>query len=88
MKTMSATATLATFVGSRTRIAWPTRHELKRIPIRHPTPVYPWSLAWHTVNHHPDLGKLRDHLRHVPTPAPPTDTWSPLTTGEDEPGRG
>lgn len=79
LDTITDSATLATFVGSRTRVAWPAR--VRRIPIRHPTPVYPWSLAWHTVNHHPALDKLRDYLRHVPTPPSETDTWSPGERG-------
>ncbi|MEU7894626.1 LysR family transcriptional regulator [Nonomuraea sp. NPDC049152] len=79
LDTITDSATLATFVGSRTRIAWPAR--VRRIPIRHPTPAYPWSLAWHTVNHHPALDKLRDYLRHVPTPPLETDTWTPGERG-------
>jgi hypothetical protein len=74
---LADSATLTTFVGARTRISWPTRHELKRIPIRRPTPVYPWSLAWHTVNRHPGLEELRDHLREASTPDPGSETWTP-----------
>jgi hypothetical protein len=77
LDTITDSTTLATFVGARTRVAWPTRHELKRIPIRRPTPVYPWPFAWHTVNRHPDLKELRDHLRQVSTPEPGSETWTP-----------
>jgi hypothetical protein len=43
LDTITDSATLTTFIGPRMRIAWPARHELRRIPIRRPTPVYPWS---------------------------------------------
>ncbi len=75
LDTIADSATLATFVGARTRIAWPTRHELARVLLRAPTPVYPWSLAWHTVNRHPGLAALRDHLGERSAPEP--GTWVP-----------
>jgi DNA-binding transcriptional LysR family regulator len=77
LDTIADSSTLSTFIGARTRIAWPTLHELKRIPIRRPTPVYPWSLAWHTVNRHPGLEELRDHLREVSAPDSGSETWTP-----------
>ncbi|MEV5706515.1 LysR family transcriptional regulator [Actinoallomurus sp. NPDC052274] len=77
LDTITDSATLTTFIGPRMRIAWPQRHELRRIPIRRPTPIYPWSLAWHSVNRHPALGTLRDHLLETAAPTSGPDTWLP-----------
>ncbi|GAA1011837.1 LysR family transcriptional regulator [Acrocarpospora pleiomorpha] len=84
MDTITDSATLSTFVGTRTRIVWPTRHDLRRIPVSHPTPVYPWSLARHTINRHPDLVKLRDYLLNLPTPAFRPDSWTPPHARRDQ----
>ncbi|MGP4115394.1 LysR family transcriptional regulator [Streptomyces sp. 4N509B] len=54
--------TLGTLLGERTPLVWPASHELRRIPLRDPTPVYPHSLLWRTDNAHPALGALRHHL--------------------------
>ncbi|MEV5754188.1 LysR family transcriptional regulator [Actinoallomurus sp. NPDC052308] len=77
LDTITDSATLTTFIGPRMRIAWPQRHELRRIPIRRPTPIYPWSLAWHSVNRHPALGTLRDHLPETAAPTSGPDAWLP-----------
>jgi hypothetical protein len=53
---------LATFVGGRTRLAWPADHDLRRIAVRDPAPVYPHSLIWRGDNAHPALAALRAHL--------------------------
>ena len=53
---------LATFVGEQTRISWPAGHDLRRIPLRDPVPVYPHSLLWKAGNPHPALALLRAHL--------------------------
>ncbi|WP_037912031.1 LysR family transcriptional regulator [Actinacidiphila yeochonensis] len=67
---------LATFVGERTRVLWPAGHDLRRVPVRDPAPVYPHALVWRRDNPHPALAALRAHL--TPAPAPPgTDTWAP-----------
>ncbi|MET9290644.1 LysR family transcriptional regulator [Streptomyces sp. NPDC003077] len=55
-------STLATFLGARTPLVWPVGHDLRRIPLRDPTPVYPHSLLWRVDNPHPALGTLREHL--------------------------
>ncbi|NEA33467.1 LysR family transcriptional regulator [Streptomyces sp. SID13031] len=52
----------ATFVGEQTRFRWPDGYDLRRIDLRHPTPVYPHSLIWRTTNPHPALATLRAHL--------------------------
>ncbi|MCO5970918.1 LysR family transcriptional regulator [Actinoallomurus soli] len=78
LDTITDSATLTTFIGPRMRIAWSARPELRRIPIRRPAPIYPWSLAWHSVNRHPALGTLRDHLRDAAAPTPgPEEGWLP-----------
>ncbi|MER6817561.1 hypothetical protein ABT299_50635 [Spirillospora sp. NPDC000708] len=66
--------TLTTFVGDRTRLVWPADHDLRRVPVHDPTPVYPHSLIWHRDNHHPALTALRAHLGSPPA-AP--GTWTP-----------
>jgi len=69
----------ATLVGTHTRLVWPAQHDLRRIPIIDPTPVYPHSLIWKQNNPHPTLSVLRDHLmaatpRLSPGAAP---LWTP-----------
>jgi DNA-binding transcriptional LysR family regulator len=39
---------LLTFVGEKSRVAWPGHLGLVRIPVVAPTPLYPWSLSWHS----------------------------------------
>jgi DNA-binding transcriptional LysR family regulator len=71
-------ADLATLVGERTRLVWPGGHDLRRIPVRQPTPVYPHSLVWSSDNPHPALVVLRTHLGSVrPGADGPDDTWRP-----------
>jgi DNA-binding transcriptional LysR family regulator len=72
LDTIAASPDRATFVGPSFRTAG---HDVRRIPIRRPTPVYPWSLAWHRVNSHPGLAGLRSHLAALPVGAP--GTWAP-----------
>ena len=62
---------VATLVGERTRL---TGYDLRRIPLREPTPVYPHSLIWRVHNPHPDLAGLRSHLGRAPAAAA---TWTP-----------
>ncbi|UNO38562.1 LysR family transcriptional regulator [Streptomyces sp. MST-110588] len=68
---------LVTFFGERTPLVWPVSHDLRRIPLRDPTPVYPHSLLWRTDNPHPALTALRDYLAAVEPRRPDTDTWVP-----------
>jgi DNA-binding transcriptional LysR family regulator len=78
-------ADLATFVGERTRVVWPADHDLRRIEVRDPTPVYPHSLIWRTDNPHPALAALRDHLaagrRHPGHPGHPDRGGGPAGAG-------
>ncbi|MHC3467351.1 LysR family transcriptional regulator [Streptomyces sp. 7R007] len=74
LDTIADSPALATFVGEQTRMVWPADHDLRRIPVRRPTPVYPHSLLWRADDPHPDLALLRAHLGTVPADR---DTWTP-----------
>ncbi|MFJ9899095.1 LysR family transcriptional regulator [Streptomyces sp. NPDC091280] len=65
LDTVADTPGLATFTTARTRLVWPTGHDLRRIPVTDPTPVYPHSLLWHRDNPHPALPVLRAHLANT-----------------------
>ncbi|MFJ9852316.1 LysR family transcriptional regulator [Streptomyces sp. NPDC101150] len=62
LDTIADSSTLATFVSEQTPLVWPGGHDLRRIPLRDPIPVYPHSLIWRTDNPHPALTALREHL--------------------------
>jgi DNA-binding transcriptional LysR family regulator len=68
---------LATLIGRRSRYMWPDSYDLRRIPIRDPTPVYPMSLIWRDDNPHPALATLRDYLDSRRTDALHTNVWMP-----------
>jgi DNA-binding transcriptional LysR family regulator len=70
-------ADLATLVGERSRYLWPDSYDLRRIPIRNPTPVYPMSLIWRDDNPHPALNEFREHLDSRRADAVDTDVWTP-----------
>ena len=61
----------------RLAVLWPARHDLRRIPVRDPTPVYPHSLLWRDDNPHPALVQLRDYLACRRADAPRTEVWTP-----------
>ena len=79
LDTIAGSGSLATLVGEQTRLVWPVGHDLRRIAVRHPTPVYPHSLLRHRDNRHPALAALRDHLRDVGGSghSDDTETWTP-----------
>jgi len=70
-------ADLATLVGEGSRYLWPDSYDLRRVPIRDPTPVYPMSLIWRDDNPHPALVELRGYLDSRRTDPPATDVWIP-----------
>ncbi|MFJ7903814.1 LysR family transcriptional regulator [Streptomyces sp. NPDC096198] len=74
---LAGSPSLATFVGDRTRLVWPVDHDLRRIPLRDPEPVYPHSLLWHRANPHPALTALRAHLHSAHPARTDTGTWVP-----------
>ncbi|MEW1658060.1 MULTISPECIES: LysR family transcriptional regulator [unclassified Streptomyces] len=69
--------TLVSFFGERTPLVWPVGHDLRRIPLRGPTPVYPHSLLWHRDNPHPGLAALRTHLAALRSQRPDGELWRP-----------
>lgn len=76
MDALADSASLATLVTRGDRYLWPEAHDLRRIPLRGPTPIYPHMLLSRKGDRHPGLTALRDHLR---TCAPRTDEelWVP-----------
>ncbi|MFF2808701.1 LysR family transcriptional regulator [Streptomyces sp. NPDC058000] len=87
LDTLADSATLASFFGQRTPLVWPTGHDLRRIPLHDPTPVYPHSLLWRGDNPHPGLIALRDHLDALPPNHPDTETWRPSWAQRPAPPR-
>ncbi|CAM5371352.1 LysR family transcriptional regulator OS=Streptomyces alboniger OX=132473 GN=CP975_29265 PE=3 SV=1 [Streptomyces alboniger] len=77
LDTIADSSTLATFIGEQTPLVWPVGHDLRRIPLRDPTPVYPHSLIWHTDNPHPALAALRHHLGSAYAGRPDSGVWTP-----------
>jgi DNA-binding transcriptional LysR family regulator len=67
----------ATFIGDGMRLTAPAGHDLRRVTLCDPTPVYPHSLVWHVDNPHPALSALRDHLRAARLRQPAATTWTP-----------
>ncbi|MFJ6902751.1 LysR family transcriptional regulator [Streptomyces griseoluteus] len=68
---------LATFMGEHPRHVWPAGHDLRRIPVTGPTPVYPHSLIWDRANAHPALAALRAHLTGGSGAPRACGTWVP-----------
>lgn len=57
---------LATFVGHRDRYLWPSHFDLRRIQIREPIPIYPYSLVHRRDNSHPGLVSILDYFQALP----------------------
>ncbi|MEU5019343.1 LysR family transcriptional regulator [Streptomyces angustmyceticus] len=76
MDALADSASLATLVGSGDRYLWPQTHDLRRIPLHDPTPVYPHVLLFRSGDQHPVLTVLRDHLRTA-GPRTPHNVWAP-----------
>ncbi|WP_333776780.1 LysR family transcriptional regulator [Streptomyces sp. IBSBF 3136] len=70
-------SSLATFVGAQTRLVWPAGHDLRRIALTGPTPVYPHCLVWDAANAHPGLAALRAHLAGPPAAPAGAGAWTP-----------
>ena len=68
---------LATLVGKGSQYLWPDSYDLRRIPVRDPTPIYPLSVIWRDDNPHPALVTLRDYLDSRRVDAPGTEVWTP-----------
>ncbi|MER8160910.1 LysR family transcriptional regulator [Streptomyces sp. NPDC094472] len=76
MDALAESTSLATLVGGGDRYLWPQTHDLRRIPLHEPTPVYPHVLLSRTGDQHPVLTALRDHLR-TSGPRPTDEMWVP-----------
>lgn len=76
MDALADSASLATLVAGGDRYLWPQAHDLRRIPLHDPTPVYPHVLLSRAGDQHPVLTALRDHLR-TSGPRTPEDAWAP-----------
>ncbi len=77
---LADSASLASLVGEGTRLVWPAHYDLRRIPLRAPTPIYPHSVIWRPDNPHPALRALLDHLSAAGAArsAPPAGAvWTP-----------
>ncbi|MEV1078602.1 LysR family transcriptional regulator [Streptomyces sp. NPDC050211] len=77
LDTIGGSSSLATFLSERTPLVWPAGYDLRRIPMRDPTPVYPHSLLWRTDNPHPALAVLHHHLTSAYPGRPATGVWTP-----------
>lgn len=77
LDTIADTPALATFMSEQMRLVWPVGHDLRRIPVTDPTPVYPHSLLWHRDNPHPALATLRTHLAAASPGGDTAGTWAP-----------
>ncbi|OLT48202.1 LysR family transcriptional regulator [Saccharomonospora sp. CUA-673] len=91
MDTLADTASLATLIGSGDRYLWPERHDLRRIPVCDPTPIYPHVLLSRADDRHPTLAALRDHLRSAAAGFAARrvadDVWAPPWTVAESPKR-
>ncbi|MCK1797129.1 LysR family transcriptional regulator [Streptomyces sp. XM4193] len=76
MDALAESASLATLVGGGDRYLWPQTHDLRRVPLHDPTPVYPHLLLFRTGDRHPVLTALREHLRTT-APQAPRRVWTP-----------
>ncbi|MET7801575.1 LysR family transcriptional regulator [Streptomyces decoyicus] len=77
LDTIADSSVLATFVGDQTRLVWPADHDLRRIAVHDPTPVYPHSLIWRGDNPHPALATLRTYLGSLRSGRCDAETWVP-----------
>ncbi|MFH8347373.1 LysR family transcriptional regulator [Streptomyces sp. NPDC018045] len=80
LDTIADSSTLATFLSEQTPLVWPAGHDLRRIPLRNPTPLYPHSLIRRTDNPHPALAALTGHLTSAYPGRPDTGIWIPPGT--------
>jgi DNA-binding transcriptional LysR family regulator len=78
---LADSADLATLVGERSRYMWPDTYDLRRIPIRDPSPVYPMSVLWRADNPHPGLARLRGYLDARRTDRDAGEAWLPTWNG-------
>ncbi|MFI9407354.1 LysR family transcriptional regulator [Nocardia sp. NPDC052316] len=77
LEEISRSGDLSTLIGAGSQYLWPDSYDLRRIPIRNPTPVYPISIIWRADNPHPALPELRDYLRSRRVAEQGDEVWAP-----------
>ncbi|WP_052850919.1 LysR family transcriptional regulator [Streptomyces avicenniae] len=77
LDTVAGSTTLATFVSEQTPLVWPAGHDLRRIPLKDPVPLYPHAMIWRTGDAHPSLAALRRHLTAAYPGRPTSGVWTP-----------
>lgn len=77
MDVVADSSDVVSLVGEKPRLAWPNDHDLRRVPVVDPTPVYPHSLIWQADNAHPALALLRRHLAATGRPTGASGSWTP-----------
>ncbi|MGW2345464.1 LysR family transcriptional regulator [Streptomyces sp. NPDC001661] len=77
LRTVAAADDVATIMGTRTPLTRPADIELRFIPVRRPTPLYPLSLLWRDDNRHPGLAALRAYLTDRYERPEGADFWTP-----------
>ncbi|MFD5554211.1 LysR family transcriptional regulator [Streptomyces sp. NPDC127068] len=85
LDTIAGSVNVATLLSEQTPLVWPVGHDLRRVPLTDPTPVYPHSLLWRADNPHPALVALRDHLAAAYPGPPGPGTWTPTRASGREP---
>lgn len=74
---IAASTTRVTFIGETDRYVWPASHDLRRIAVVDPIPVYPLSAVWREDNPHPALGPFLDYLREAHASQDHRAEWQP-----------
>ena len=74
---IAASTTRVTFIGENDRYVWPASHDLRRITVIDPSPVYPLSAVWRKDNPHPALGPFLDYLREAHASQDHRAEWQP-----------
>jgi DNA-binding transcriptional LysR family regulator len=83
---VAASRSLVTFVGERSKVAWPGNLGLARLPVVAPVPVYPWSLIWRADTEHEGAKRLISHVKRAFEP-PAADVWLPRQARDDFPAQ-
>jgi DNA-binding transcriptional LysR family regulator len=74
---VSESASLATFTTPGMRLMWTLQHDLRRVAIRDPELIVPFSFIWRPDNPHPALAALRSFLERVPPRDHRGEAWRP-----------
>lgn len=74
---LAESADLATIAGDAPRPIWPEDYDLRLIPLRDPSPIYPHSIIWRRDNPHPSLAVLFDYIASVRPTRTDREVWTP-----------